>query len=203
MRNDANWLMAGAAGAVLLPILVFALGLPVVVSLPISLAVAAGLGFVLAPRRLFEGIDTSALGRGQVELVRKVLSDAEPSLERLRAAGNEIKSAGTRKVVAHLSSTAETIMKGVEASPERLSSVQRFLTYYLPSAAEISESYGVLEKQRAPDPARVRQTEGVISKLDEAFSHYADSLLESDLSNLDVELRLVERAVKEDIKAPT
>ena len=59
----------------------------------------------------------------------------------------------------------------------------------------------MLEQQRAPDVSRVKQTEAVIAKLDEAFSHYADSLHESDLSNLDVELRLIDAAVKKDIRS--
>ena len=57
----------------------------------------------------------------------------------------------------------------------------------------------MLEQQRSPDPARLAQVEGVIGKLDSAFAHYADSMLESDLAGLEVDLRLIERSVKDDL----
>jgi len=58
----------------------------------------------------------------------------------------------------------------------------------------------VLEQQRSPDGGRLEQAEAVIGKLNEAFGHYADTMLESDLSGLDVDLRLIERAVKDDLE---
>jgi 5-bromo-4-chloroindolyl phosphate hydrolysis protein len=201
MGEDRNWLAAGIVAAVLIPALVFGVGLPLIIALVAGGAVFVGALFLLAPRKLFEGINVSKLTRGQLDVVRRVMEEAKPALARLEAAGATIKSAKIRETVNRLAKTARTIMDGLEQNPERLSSVQRFLTYYLPSSAEISESYSVLEQQRAPEVARVKQTEAVIAKLDDAFSHYADSLHESDLSNLDVELRLIDAAVKEDIRS--
>jgi 5-bromo-4-chloroindolyl phosphate hydrolysis protein len=201
LRNDLNWIVGGLAAAVLLP------GLVLVASLPFWVAaIAAGLAFagfvvLLAPRQMFDGMDVSSVARGRLEVVRKVLEDANRSLDRLEEAAKDIKSAAMRSTTAHLAKTARTIIAGVEKEPERLSSVQRFLTYYLPSAGDLTASYAVMEKQNSPDPARVKRTEAVIAKLDDAFEHYSDSLLESDLSNLDVELRLIEGAVKDDLEA--
>ena len=200
MNEDSNWLAAGVVAGIVMPVLVFAAHLPFVIAAAAAGGTFVGLTFLLAPRKLFEGINVSNVTRGQLDVVRKVLEEATPALDRLEKAGATIRSPKIRETIGRLSKTARTILAGLEQNPERLSSVQRFLTYYLPSSAEIAESYGVLEQQRAPDPARIKQTESVISKLDDAFSHYADSLLESDLSNLDVELRLIDAAVKEDIR---
>jgi hypothetical protein len=52
-----------------------------------------------------------------------------------------------------------------------MTSVQRFLTYYLPAAADLTESYSVLEQQRTPDKARIQNAKAVLSKLNDAFGH--------------------------------
>lgn len=157
--------------------------------------------FLLAPRKLFEGIDVTNVARSRLDVVRKVLEDAGLSLTRLETAAADIKAPKIKAATRHLVQTARSIIAGVEKEPDRLSSVQRFLTYYLPSAGDVTASYAVMEKQNNPDPERVRKTEAVIGKLDDAFAHYVDSLHESDLSNLDVDLRLIENAVKDDLEA--
>ena len=199
-RNGLNWVVAGIAAAALIPLLTFVVNVPFLVALGIGLVALFGLVLLLAPRGLFEGIDVSAINKGKLELVRKVLADATPALERLDEASRRIRNAAIRKRGQDLTATARTIFARIEQNPERMISVQRFLTYYLPAAAELTESYGVLEQQRSPDPARLQQAETVLGKLNEAFGHYADTMLESDLSGLDVDLRLIERAVKDDLE---
>lgn len=198
-RDGMNWIVAGLAAALLLPVLAFMVQLPFFLALGISAAAFFGLVLLLAPRGLFEGIDVSAINKGKLELVRKVLAEAMPALDRLDGASQRIRNGAIRKTTESLTATARTIFERIEKNPDRMTSVQRFLTYYLPAAAELAESYGVLEQQRAPDAARLKQTESVIGKLNDAFSHYADTMLESDLAGLETDLRLIERSVKDDL----
>ena len=200
-RNGLNWVVAGVVTAALIPVLAFGIGLPFFVALGIGLTAFFGLVLLLAPRGLFEGVDVSTLNKGKLDLVRKVLTEATPALERLDAASRRIRKPAIRQETGELTKTARTIFERIEQNPDRMISVQRFLTYYLPAAAELAESYGVLEQQRAPEAGRIQQAEAVLGKLNEAFGHYADTMLESDLSGLDVDLRLIERAVKDDLEA--
>ena len=197
--DDRNWIAAGLAAALLIPLLVFVVGLPFAVGAGAGVIVFAGLVFLLAPRRLFEGVDVSKVARGRLDLARKVLSDATPLVDRLKITAAKIETTGMGGRVDRLAGTARAIIAGVEADPNRLASVQRFLTYYLPQAVELAENYAVLERQRSPDPARKTEAEELIGKLDEAFSHYADTLLESDLADLDVQLRLLQSSLREDL----
>ena len=199
-RNGLNWIVAGVITAALLPLLAFVVQLPFLVALGIAALAFFGLVLLLAPRGLFEGVDVSAINKGKLELVRKVLADATPALDRLDAASRRIGDAAIRKDGQHLADTARTIFERVEQNPVRMTSVQRFLTYYLPAAADLTESYGVLEQQRTPDMARMQHAKSVLGKLNDAFGHYADTMLESDLASLDVDLRLIERAVKDDLE---
>jgi hypothetical protein len=197
--DDRNWIAAGVVAGIAIPILALVVGLPFAIAAGAGVIVFAGLVLLLAPRRLFEGIDVSKIARGRLDLARKVLTDATPLVERLEASGGRIGTPGTAGRVKRLAETARAIIAGVEADPNRLVSVQRFLTYYLPQAVELAENYAVLERKRSPDPARKAEAEALIGKLDEAFSHYADTLLESDLADLDVQLRLLQSSLKEDL----
>lgn len=199
LGKDGNWLIAGVAAALAIPVLVFGLALPLALALGLGALGFVGLVFVLAPRRVFEGIDVSRVARGRLDLARQVLTDAEPRISRLDEAAGTIRSAVVKAQVGRLAKIARAIIAGVEQDANRLGSVQRFLTYYLPAASDVAQGYGVLERRRQPAPARLAQAEAVIAKLEDAFSHYADSLLDADLEGLDVELRLVESALKDDL----
>ncbi len=198
-RNGLNWIVAGLIAAILIPLLTFMAKLPFLLVLGIAAAAFFGLVILLAPRGLFDGIDVSAINKGRLDLVRKVVADAVPALDRLDAASGRIRNDAIRTTTRTLTVTARTIFERIEKNPDRMTSVQRFLTYYLPAAAELAESYGVLEQQRSPDAQRMRQAETVLGKLNEAFGHYADTMLESDLAGLETDLRLIERAVKDDL----
>ncbi|TJW67197.1 MAG: 5-bromo-4-chloroindolyl phosphate hydrolase, partial [Mesorhizobium sp.] len=101
--------------------------------------------------------------------------------------------------VKNLSDIAADVISRVEAKPASAPSVRRFLTYYVPQAAEVAEGYATLAKRRAPSQVRLSKVGAVITKLQDAFVHYADSLADSELGTLDVDLRLIQESLKEDI----
>ena len=77
--------------------------------------------------------------------------------------------------------------------------MRRFLTYYLPRAAEVADGFATLEGNRVPNAARLGEVGSVIVKLEEAFVHYADSLTDAELGTLDTDLRLIRASLKEDL----
>lgn len=199
LGNDGNWLVAGIAAVILVPGLTFGLDVPFLVSGVIGAVVFAGIVLVLSPRRLFEGLDARRIGSGRVEFARTLLADAVPAAERLETASERLKDKGVAEKVRHLAEISQDVFAKVEANPERASSVRRFLSYYLPRAAEVAEGYLVLEAKRAPEPARLAEVKDMIGKLEEAFVHYADGLTEADLGTLDTDLRLINASLKEDM----
>jgi 5-bromo-4-chloroindolyl phosphate hydrolysis protein len=94
---------------------------------------------------------------------------------------------------------ARDIFAEIERDPLRLDRVRRFLTYYLPRAAEIAEAYRALEKSAVPDTARLAATGEMIERLDGAFTRYAANLRDADLDKLDIELKLLKSSLDEDI----
>jgi len=197
--NDWNWIVAGLAAAIVVPVLSFYAGMPIWIAAVIGLLVFVGLIFVLAPRGLFEGLDAKAIGRGRLEFARDLLNSATPAARRLEASAAQIASKETAKRVRHLAEIAADVFAKVEANPESAGTVRRFLSYYLPRAAEVAEGFAVIEAKRQPDATRLQEVDLVLTKLEDAFVHYSDSLVDDRLDTLDTELRLIQASLKEDI----
>lgn len=198
--NDWNWIVAGIAAAVVVPALSFLAGMPLWIAAVIGALVFVGLIFVLAPRGLFEGLDANVIGRGRLEFARELLNSATPAARRLEASATQISSKEAAKRVRHLAEIAADVFAKVEANPESAATVRRFLSYYLPRAAEVAEGFAVLEAKRQPDVARLQEVDLVLTKLEDAFVHYSDSLVDDRLDTLDTELRLIQASLKEDIR---
>ena len=197
--NDWNWIVAGLAAAIVVPVLSFFAGMPIWIAAVIGLLVFVGLIFVLAPRGLFEDLDPKAIGRGRLEFARDLLNSATPAARRLEASAAQITSKETARRVRHLAEIAGDVFAKVEANPESAGTVRRFLSYYLPRAAEVAEGFAVIEAKRQPDATRLQEVDLVLTKLEDAFVHYSDSLVDDRLDTLDTELRLIQASLKEDI----
>jgi len=76
--------------------------------------------------------------------------------------------------------------------------VQRFLTYYLPAAADVAEGAVAIFAQARPDTGRIAEVKATAERLDAAFATYADNLVLADLSRLDLDLKLLGQALDED-----
>ncbi|WP_117191363.1 5-bromo-4-chloroindolyl phosphate hydrolysis family protein [Rhizobium terrae] len=198
--NDWNWIVAGLAAAVVIPVLTFVMMMPILIAFGIGVFVFAGLVFLLAPRRMFEGIDGKAIGRGRLEFVRELMANAVPAAERLEAASERISDKDTARRVRHLAEIAADVFAKVEANPENAGAVRRFLSYYLPRAAEVAEGFAMVEAKRAPDSKQLQDVGDVLAKLEDAFVHYADSLIEEQLDSLNTDLRLIQASLKEDLE---
>ncbi len=117
----------------------------------------------------------------------------------MEEAATEIRAKKVAERVQHLVKIARDIFAAIERDPLRVDRVRRFLTYYLPRAAEIAEAYGSLERSSTPDSERLNATAELIDRLDAAFTRYAANLQDADLDKLDIELKLLKSSLDEDI----
>lgn len=198
MRNDTNWIVAGAVAAVLLPALA-AVGIPFLVALGVAAVAFIGLVVLLSPRKLFEEEKYAGIDKHKLALARTLLTEAMPAAQRLDAASDRIGDPLTRQKVNALARIAHDIFDRLEADPQKADAARRFLTYYLPQAAEVAEGYAVIETKRTQDPKRLEDVAAVIDKLEDAFVHFADGLAEADLRSLDTDLKQIEHSLKKDI----
>lgn len=202
MPSGLGWIAGGAAAAALLPSLAIGLAMPFWIALAISAVAGGGIVVALAPKKRFAELEVSGMTRGRIEFANELLTEAEPLAERMEEAAAAIRTRAVADRVRHLVRIARDIFAGIERDPMRLDRVRRFLTYYLPRAAEIAEAYGALEKGAAPDTARLAATADMIDRLDGAFTRYAANLQDADLDKLDIELKLLKSSLDEDIGPP-
>ncbi len=193
--GDAGPYVLGATlAALILPAMVLGLSAPL--WLGVVAALAALIGVVAAAKVQHRRQTPTHAAHAPV---RAALDDAAPALDRLDAAASSIRIFATRVHVGRIADAARLIVNRVNEEPSILAAVQRVLTYYLPRAAAIAESYRILEARDGADPARMARMEAIIARLDTAFQHYADRLADDALRLLDVEIRLVDAALKDDL----
>jgi 5-bromo-4-chloroindolyl phosphate hydrolysis protein len=183
----------------MVPLLAIAGGMPFWLACLIGAAAGGGVGVLMTPRSAFPQLDASGVARGKIEFVRELLTDAAPLAPRLDAAAKAIRAPQIAARVQRLASAARGIFSALEKDPLRVERVRRFLTYYLPRAAEIAEAYAALERSPLPDAERMASTGELIDRLDTAFTRYAASLQEADLDRLDIELKLLKSSLDEDL----
>ena len=199
LPSGMDWIAGAVATAVLLPLLAIGAGMPFWLAGLISLLAGAGTVAIFAPKKLFAQLDASGAARAKIEFARELLTGAEPMAGRMEATAKSIRSREVAERVRHLVGTARDIFTAVEKDPLRIDRVRRFLTYYLPRAAEIAEAYGSLERSLVPNQTRIAAAGELIDRLDLAFTRYAASLLDADLDTLDIELKLLKSSLDEDL----
>ncbi|MBR1133541.1 5-bromo-4-chloroindolyl phosphate hydrolysis family protein [Bradyrhizobium iriomotense] len=197
--SGLGWIAGGVAAAALLPSLAIGLGMPFLIALAISAAAGGGIVVALAPRNRFAALEAGGIARGKIEFANELLTEAEPLAERMEDAASAIRTRAVADRIRHLVKVARDIFAAIERDPLRLDRVRRFLTYYLPRAAEIAEAYRTLEKSPVPDTARLAAIGEMIDRLDGAFTRYAANLQDADLDKLDIELKLLKSSLDEDI----
>jgi len=178
-------------------------GLPFLVACGAGALMAGGVVLLLAPGTRFKALEASGIARGKIEFARELLIEADPLVSRLETAAKAIRAKTVAERVRHLATVARGIFEAVEKDPLRIDRVRRFLTYYLPRAAEMAEAYRNLEGSPGVDSARLRATEEIIDRLSAAFTEYAANLRDAELDKLDIELKLLKRSLDEDLGSPT
>lgn len=198
-ETGLDWIAGGTVAAILVPALTFGIGAPFAISLGVAALAGAGIVLALKPRSPLDGFTGSAMARAKVELATELLAEARPIAERLEETGSALKTEAIGERVLHLAGVAQRILAALEADPLKVDRIRRFLTYYLPRAAEMADAYARLETRTSPDAERLASTSSIIERLDDAFTKYADSLVDADLDGLDVELKLLRQSLDDDL----
>lgn len=199
VRSGLNWLAGGAAGAAVVPVLALGVGIPFVVACAAGVLAGGGLVLLLAPGTRFKALDASGVAKGKIEFARELLTEADPFVAQLESAAKGIRAKTVAGRVRHLASVARGIFEALEKDPLRIDRVRRFLTYYLPRAAEMAQAYQSLEGSPRAEAARLSATAEIIDRLDAAFTEYAGNLHLAELDKLDIELKLLKRSLDEDL----
>lgn len=194
-------MLAGAAGAIALPVLALSLKLPLWLALVIAVALVAGLWLVLKPGGgSGGGLSDEAVLDARSETARGLVADAVLALDRLQKTRRGIKDKPMRAEVQRLAEIGDKVVRDVRSNPDRAMAVRRLLTFYLPNAANLAEGWLALEGRALPSPERIVQTRQTMHALGEAFAKFADDVSEPQLQALDLDLKVLNDALKSDLE---
>ncbi|WP_085337976.1 5-bromo-4-chloroindolyl phosphate hydrolysis family protein [Aquidulcibacter paucihalophilus] len=90
-----------------------------------------------------------------------------------------------------------TILDTVASQPEKLNPILRFFTYYLPATADLVSDRLKLEAHAGQ--ARLAEIDHTLGRLQEAFASFERAVVEPDLASVDLDIELLDRALKDDL----
>jgi hypothetical protein len=192
-------LLAAMAAALVMPAAAIGLHLPLWLDLGLSGGTFAG-GFLLLRSGRQETLDEQTLADARNQTGLGLVRDGAAALDRMKKALALIKDPAVRGQVDSLARTGLKVLGDVRADPSRGMAVRRLLTFYLPNAASIAEGWVALESKATPSPERMAQTGATLRSLNEAFAKFSDDLVEPQMQTLDIDLKVVNDALKADLE---
>lgn len=120
-------------------------------------------------------------------------------LRQIRALNDEIADPVVSEKIYHIESTTASIFKIVEQKPERVSEIQTFLEYYLPTTLKLLASYAQLE--RTIDTGENVRTskasiENIMDKLVSGFDDQLDRLYKTEAIDITADVKTLEKMMK-------
>jgi hypothetical protein len=198
MDRGTSTLIAGVAGALTFPVLALVLDLPLWLSLVVSLGVFGGLTLALRPSGF--GLNLDAMAEAQSDTVRGLIADGSAALDRIRRIAPAIQDASMKAQMLQLANTSTQIISHVRDDSTRAMAVRRYLTFYLPNAAQIAEGWQTLEANAGSPPERKAQAREVMKALNDAATKYASDADQPELDALDLSLKVVKDSLATDLE---
>lgn len=184
------------------------LGLGALLELRSGPFIAGGLGLVVY--FLMAYVVPSRMGgpsQSVLDTSHDILPSEDPRVDLLVEAHQHLASLTTahprlppplQPIVAKLASDGGVITQAITQSPEKLSAVLRFFTYYLPATADL-----VSDRLKLADhagPSRLAEIDATLVRLGEAFDAFRVAVLEPELTSVDLDITLLDDALDADLE---
>ncbi len=144
-----------------------------------------------------EGVDLFETDRAA-----KAVEEAETYLAEMAEA---IKRSGDRTLSRRIDSFSATIrplFRAIENDPRRLNSARRYLGLYLLGARDATVKFAELHA-RSPDPQARAEYEALLDDLEQRFTLRREALLESDRTDLEIEIEVLRERLDREGLRPT
>jgi hypothetical protein len=195
-------MIAGVVAAVVVPLLALRAGLPIWLAVLIAIGVFHIMRSVLrpsAPKPPAPRVDVQQLEGARMENAQALITEGWAAHERLRRTTREVQDVEMRTELRQLTATSGRVLEDLQDDPSKAMAVRRLLTFYLPNAASVAEGWRALEGRRLPAPECLSQTRDTVRTLNEAFDRFADELVQPQMQALDLDLKVLNDALKADL----
>lgn len=145
-------------------------------------------------------VDGRNLPRSQRDLIQGVLDDASDQLRKLDEAARSLdgRDAAAAGLCRRLVSAGERLSDAIADEPNKFSVAQRLFTYNLPKAVYVAETLVSL----ADTPSkRADDARHVLARMEMVFEKTLLDLAEIDAAEMDLEMRLINQSLDEELRA--
>jgi 5-bromo-4-chloroindolyl phosphate hydrolysis protein len=145
-------------------------------------------------------VDGRELARSQRELIQGVLDDAAGHMRKLDNVARELdrRDASAAELCRRLVRTTDRLSDTIAEAPSKFPVAQRLFIYHLPKAVYVAETLAALPEQT---PAkRAEEARHVLTRLDMFFEKTLLDMSEVDAAEMDLEMRLINQSLDEDLR---
>lgn len=129
------------------------------------------------------------------------LNKAKNNNEQIYKIIPQIESAELVRNIKEIHETVGKIIETIEKKPEKYKMMQNFFNYYLPVTINILTRYDEIENQKltSEDSKQfMNSTQNMIAKINQAFKKQLSNLYQSDMIDVDAEMKVFETMLKSD-----
>ncbi len=163
----------------------------------LAIAATAVVGIVarLFCKDVVEEVPEEPVSTGN-EKLDKMLAEGEKAIAEMKQLDINIADEAISAQIVRLQILAQRIFDHVEANPEKLSDIRRFMNYYLPTTLKVLRAYDVLEDQEVEGEnitSTMTRVENMMSTIIRAFEKQLDNLFSAEALDISTDMVVMEQ----------
>lgn len=133
--------------------------------------------------------------------MQEILQDARNKNEQIKKMSPKIENEEIVSNIHKINESVNKIIDTIEKQPKKYKKMENFFDYYLPVTINILKKYDEIENQRltTEDSKKfMESTRKMIKKIEEAFRSQLSNLYQSDMIDMDAEMKVFDTMLKSD-----
>lgn len=196
MKTKKTFPISAVAAAVLFVVFYVLVDIPLGLSLVLAVCGFVGCSFLAKPKKRERDVLTGGISQKELD---EALAAGYEKLVQIKKYNGFAYATPIRDDLNAIEMTTVKIFEEIKRDPPDLKRAQQFLSYYLDATLRILSKYAELRKHGVNNSEisdSLEHVEKVFSSLRTGFDTQFSRLLSNDVSDLDVELSLLESTLK-------
>ena len=148
----------------------------------------------LAPKKYIE-VEVDPIARTKDEKLNEVIDEANKTIREIRRLNSEIQDELVSAKIDGIEKLTKEIFGYVIKNPSNISSIRRFISYYLPTTLKLLTAYAELEKQNVKTEnisSTMSKISDMLDTIEGAFVKQYDSLYDATAMDISSEITAME-----------
>ena len=137
----------------------------------------------------------------QKKSLQEILQEARQKNEQIKKMAPKIENEELASDINKINDSVNKIIETIEKQPKKYKKMEKFFDYYLPVTINILKKYDEIENQRLTTEESkefMESTRKMVKKIEEAFRMQLSNLYQSDMIDMDAEMKVFDTMLKSD-----